>query len=56
MVIIGLVCIFLTLKLRDDFKTQPPVDVRIRPVPIVLNNDNRPEPAVIRRLGFEVAP
>ena len=30
--------------LRDDFKTQPPVDRRFRPVSIVLNNGNRPEP------------
>ena len=29
---------------RDGFKTQPPVDRRFRPVSIVLNNDNRPEP------------
>ena len=36
---------------RDGFKTQPAVDrrltggsVRFRPVSIVLNNDNRPEP------------
>ena len=29
--------------LRDDFKTQPPVDRRFRLVSIDLNNDNRPE-------------
>ena len=32
------------VKLTDGFKTQPPVDRRFRPVYIVLNNDNRPEP------------
>ena len=30
--------------------------VRFHPVSIVLNNDNRPEPPVNRRLGFEAAP
>ena len=30
--------------------------VRFRPVSVVLNNDNRPEPTVKRRLGFEVTP
>ena len=30
--------------------------VRFRPVSIVLNNDNRTEPQVNRRLGFEAAP
>ena len=29
--------------MRDDFKTQPPVDRQFRPVSIVLNNDNRAE-------------
>ena len=42
--------------IRDGFKTQPPVDRRFRPVSIVLNNDNRPEPPVNRWLGFEAAP
>ena len=30
--------------IRGGFKTQLPVDRRFRPISIVLNNDNRPEP------------
>ena len=33
-----------TFFLRDGFRTQPPVARRFRPVSIVLNNDNHPEP------------
>ena len=32
------------IDIRDGFKTQPPGDRRFRPVSIVLNNGNRPEP------------
>ena len=44
--------------LRDCFKTQPLTSgsIRLWPVSIVLNNDNRMEPAVNPRLGFKVAP
>ena len=44
--------------LRDDFKTQPPVDRQFRPVVIVLNNDNHLEPdgtAGGLAVGFEVS-
>ena len=52
-----IICIYVCfpINLGDGFKTQPPVD-RFRPVSIVLNNDNHPEPPVNQRLGFEAAP
>ena len=47
---------------RDGFKTQPPADRRFRSVPASFycsnngNRQNRAEPPVNRRLGFEAAP
>ena len=43
----GNVLDFVHFIVRDDFKTQPPVDRGFRTVPAVysvLNNDNRPKP------------
>ena len=45
---------FVILCLRDDFKTQPPVDRRFWPV--FVTTRNRTEPSVNWRLGSEVAP
>ena len=45
----------LHIQSRDDFKTQPAGDRRFRPVSIILNNDNCPEPVNLW-LGFEVTP
>ena len=47
---------YIDIDLRNDFKTQPPVDPWFRAVSIVLNNDNQTEPAVDRRLDFEATP
>ena len=42
--------------LKDDFKTQSPVDRQFRLFSIILNNDNSPESLVNWRLGIEVIP
>ena len=51
------VYMFESIIIRDGVKTQLPVDRRlhpVRPVSIILNNDNHLDLLVNRQLGFEV--
>ena len=45
-----------TFREKNPLGTTSKPNRRFRTVSIVLNNDNCPEPAVDRRLGFEATP